>query len=79
MVNRKEAFMSDRVWGHCQHCKHFGSPARIPIGNEEAACQHPTLVKYQLLVFGAGGCNCFELRPGLAETDEQPTSDLISP
>ena len=26
---------SDRAWGHCQHCQHVGSPARLPLGNEE--------------------------------------------
>ncbi len=64
--------MSDRVWGHCQHCKYFGSPARVPLEEEEAPCQHPELSKYQLLVFGAAGCNGFELREGVAETEERP-------
>jgi hypothetical protein len=64
--------MSDRAWGHCQHCKYFGSPARVPLQDEEATCQQPELSKYQLLVFGASGCNGFELRPGLAESEERP-------
>lgn len=59
-------------WGHCQHCKYFGSPASMPLVDEEAACQQPELSKYQLLVFGAGGCDGFELRAGLAETEERP-------
>jgi len=63
--------MPDRAWGHCQHCTYFGSPAPIPLSDEEAACQQPALSKYHLLVFGAGGCNGFELRPGLAQTEEQ--------
>ncbi len=58
-------------WGHCQHCKHFASPARMPLEDEEAACRHPVLSKYQLLVFGAGGCNGFDLRPGIAPTSEE--------
>ena len=45
--------MPDRAWGHCQHCTYFGSPARMPLSDEEAACQHPALSKYRLLVFGA--------------------------
>jgi hypothetical protein len=64
--------MADRTWGHCQHCKYFASPARLPLVEEEARCEQPALSKYQLLVFGASGCNAFELRPGLAKTAEQP-------
>ena len=44
----------------------------MPLSDEEADCHHPVLSKFQLLVFGAGGCNGFELRPGLAETTEEP-------
>jgi hypothetical protein len=59
------------TWGHCQRCKYFGSPSRIPLEEEEAECEHPELSRYQLRVFGASGCNGFELRPGLAQTGEQ--------
>jgi hypothetical protein len=44
----------------------------MPLEDEEAACAHPELSKFALLVFGASGCNGFELRPGLAETEERP-------
>jgi hypothetical protein len=44
----------------------------MPLSDEEAYCQHPALSKYQLLVFGASGCNGFELRPGVEKTTEQP-------
>jgi hypothetical protein len=64
--------MSDRAWGHCEHCKFFASPSRVPLEDEEAACQHPELSQYELRVFGASGCNAFELRQGLAETEERP-------
>ena len=67
--------MADGRWGHCQHCRFFASPARLPLVEEEARCAEPTLAKYELLVFGASGCKAFDLRPGLAETAEQP--DLI--
>lgn len=64
--------MADKNWGHCQHCKFFASPAPMPVEDEEAACKHPVHSKYQLLVFGACGCNGFELRPGLEKQTEQP-------
>jgi hypothetical protein len=64
--------MSNGNWGHCNHCKHFGSPAKAPLGGEEAACEEPQIAKFQLRVFGACGCNRFELRPGLSETAESP-------
>jgi hypothetical protein len=64
--------MSDRAWGHCRHCKFFASPSRMPLEDEEAACQHSELSKFELRVFGASGCNGFELRPGLAESEERP-------
>jgi len=72
----------DHQWGHCRSCKFFGSPARVPLGGEEARCTQPELSKYQLTVFGANGCNEWEMRPGLSEPikkieqieqlDEQP-------
>lgn len=64
--------MKDSNWGHCNHCKHFGSPARSPLGGEEAACRHPTLGKHRLLVFGAGGCDLFTLRAGMTPEVERP-------
>ncbi len=67
--------MANGQWGHCQHCRYFASPARVPLVEEEARCAQPTLAKFELLVFGANGCNGFELRPGLAETIERP--DLV--
>jgi len=63
--------MLNGAWGHCQRCKFFASPSRIPLEDEEAACEHPELARYELRVFGASGCNGFELRPGLAETGER--------
>ena len=62
--------MSESNWGHCQHCRFFGSPARVPLGEEEASCEQPELATFHLLVFGASGCNAFELRPGLIESAE---------
>ena len=59
------------TWGHCQRCRYFASPSRIPLEEEEAECEHPALARFQLRVFGAGGCNGFELRPGLSQTGEQ--------
>lgn len=66
--------MSDNQWGHCRNCKHFGSPARIPLDSEEAACREPVLAKFELRVFGAAGCNRFELRPGVASSAERPSA-----
>jgi poly-gamma-glutamate synthesis protein (capsule biosynthesis protein) len=69
------AHMATREWGHCRHCRFFGSPARMPLDGEEASCEHPTLSQFQLRVFGASGCNGYELRPGLTEreqAEEQP-------
>ncbi len=60
-----------KTWGHCNHCRHFGSPAKAPLGGEEAGCKEPTLAKVQLRVFGACGCNRFSLRPGLAKDVEE--------
>jgi len=65
--------MVDHQWGHCKHCKHFSSPARRPLDNEEAACREPTLAEYELRVFGAAGCNHFELRAGIAASTERPS------
>jgi len=64
--------MADDQWGHCQHCKHFGSPARAPLGTEEANCNQPELAEHKLSVFGACGCTLFELRAGVAPEVEQP-------
>ncbi len=67
--------MPDDQWGHCQHCKYFGSHARMPVGNEEASCTQPTLSRYKLVVFGASGCTLFVVRAGLRpdiEEHEQP-------
>jgi hypothetical protein len=64
--------MSERNWGHCQHCRFFGSPSRVPLEDEEAACQQPELSKFELRVFGASGCNSFELRSGVSESEEHP-------
>jgi hypothetical protein len=71
-LGTKEVAMADRNWGHCQHCKHFGSLAKVPLPNEEASCRQPSLAKFQLLVFGASGCNAFEKRPEMAEPVEPP-------
>lgn len=57
-------------WGHCQHCRYFGSPARMPLAAEEALCRQPELARYELEVFGAGGCRRFEMRAGLEQTAE---------
>lgn len=63
--------MSESSWGHCNHCKSFESPARMPLGTEEAACGHPELRRHSLRVFGASGCNLFSVRPGLAADGDQ--------
>lgn len=57
--------MANGTWGHCKHCKYFGSPAQTPLINEEAPCEQPELAQYRLIVFGASGCNGFELRAGV--------------
>jgi hypothetical protein len=64
--------MMNGTWGHCKNCKYFASPADIPLGDEEAQCLHPELSRYSLAVFGACGCNVFELRAGLPASVEQP-------
>jgi hypothetical protein len=64
--------MTTQTWGHCEHCRFFASPAKIPLGGEEARCMHPVLAKYQLHVFGASGCSNFDLRAGLSGRVELP-------
>lgn len=61
-----------KQWGHCQHCKYFGSFAQLPVPNEEARCNQPDLVKFDLRVFGASGCRAFELRAGFDPGVEVP-------
>jgi hypothetical protein len=69
----RRAAMDDKHWGHCRTCKFFGSPAHVPLDSEEARCQQPKLAKFQLAVFGASGCNAWELRRGFsAEIEERP-------
>ena len=58
-------------WGHCMHCKHFGSPAEFPLDTEEAPCAQPQMAKVRLMVFGTNGCTWFELRPGLPHDVER--------
>ena len=65
--------MRQPSFGHCKHCRHFASPARKPLDLEEARCLQPHLQNYELIVFGASGCNAFELREGLMATVE-PTA-----
>ena len=68
--------MNNGHWGHCRTCRYFGSPARVPLGSEEARCTHSELSKFQLTVFGANGCNDWDLRPGLSEqVEEQPSAE----
>jgi hypothetical protein len=64
--------MANEKWGHCQHCKYFGSPARAPLASEEAYCKQPELSRFQLVVFGASGCTGFEVRPGVSGQAEEP-------
>jgi hypothetical protein len=71
--------MNTQSWGHCKHCKHFGSPAQIPLSNEEARCQHPSLSRYDLVVFGASGCSQFELRQGLERGVEAMRTHIEPP
>jgi hypothetical protein len=59
-------------WGHCKNCRHFASPAALPLDTEEAVCKQPALAKFSLTVFGACGCSAFELRSGLPTSVEQP-------
>jgi len=69
---------TDRNWGHCQHCKHFASPARVPLPAEEARCLHRELGKYDLAVFGASGWLGFDLRPGLGRGVEDPPEPVVT-
>jgi hypothetical protein len=69
--------MDDNHWGHCRSCKFFGSPARVPLGSEEAHCEQPELSKYRLTVYGSNGCNAWELRLGLPEqVEERPRASF---
>jgi hypothetical protein len=68
--------MVDGKWGHCQDCAYFGSPAQAPLSNEEAACEQPDLRRFHLVVFGASGCNAFEVRPRV--TEEQPVGAAVT-
>jgi hypothetical protein len=66
--------MSADNWGHCKNCSHFASPARLPLEDEEARCEHPELAKFSLTVFGACGCTGFDLRAGFSPYTEQPSA-----
>jgi len=66
--------MTNGQWGHCRTCKFFGSPARVPLGSEEARCGQSELSRRELTVFGANGCNLWDLRPGLPQTAEGHTA-----
>lgn len=59
-------------WGHCKNCRHFASPAPVPLGGEEALCKQPVLARYKLTVFGACGCTGFQVRAGISKSVEQP-------
>ena len=63
-------------WGHCKNCQHFASPAALPLDTEEAACRQPSLAHFSLKVFGACGCNGFEVRAGLPSSIEQPPQSV---
>ena len=69
----------DAQWGHCKNCRHFASPAARPLGSEEAACQHPSLSKFHLTVYGSCGCNGFDVRPGLPDVVERAPLSLDVP
>jgi hypothetical protein len=43
----------------------------VPLSGEEARCTHEELERFALTVFGANGCNGWQLRPGLSEEAEQ--------
>jgi hypothetical protein len=70
---RKGDVMTNGRWGHCKHCKHFDSPARIPVDQEEAQCRQALLSKHELRTFGASGGNLYQLRKGLSERVERPS------
>jgi len=65
--------MANKQWGHCRNCRFFASPAKVPALSEEARCMQPQLSQFELTVFGANGCNGWELRPGLTAEAEQPS------
>lgn len=73
----KEKAMAEFRWGHCKNCKYFGSPSQVPVATEEARCLEPRLSKFELKVFGACGCNAFELRSGLPSEAEQAPMHVI--
>jgi hypothetical protein len=65
--------MADKHWGNCKNCRYFSSRAAQPEADERARCMQPELQDFDLIVFGASGCNAFELRVGLTEeSSEQP-------
>lgn len=64
--------MANSNFGHCKHCKYFNSPAPKPLDLEEARCNEPKLKKFELRVFGAGGCSAFQMRQGLSTELERP-------
>jgi hypothetical protein len=70
--------MENSTWGHCKHCRFFGSPALQPMGAEEANCEHPILGRYGLRIYGSNGCRGFELRAGLPENVE-PHHESVRP
>ncbi len=65
--------MAGGNWGNCKQCKYFGSRESTPDDTESAACLQSELRKFELKVFGASGCNAWELRPEAMEPiQEQP-------
>jgi hypothetical protein len=69
----------DGRWGHCRTCRFFGSPARVPLGTEEARCKQPELSRLELTIFGANGCNAWDVRPGLSPQIEEQSFDVVLP
>ena len=67
--------MADKKWGNCKNCRFFGSASRTPGDAEAARCNQPQLSAFELKVFGASGCNAFELRAGISEqpAEQQPS------
>ena len=62
--------------GPLQELQFFTSPARVPLSSEEARWAQSELSKFDLTVFGANGCNGWELRAGLAQqAEEQPLAE----
>ncbi len=68
--------MAEGNWGNCKNCRYFGSKSQKPDATEAARCMQPTLSNFELKVYGASGCNAFELRAGLAEPVEQPQAGI---